>query len=316
VSAALAWPTLTLPPCPAPLPVGDCRAVLARGAEAVQITADHKPGDAAEAARIARDHAVGRALAAAAAAADAAPRGGRDQAPRAGGGSPPAGSAAAALAEPGDVPCGSPLVSADGYLYGELGVARALGSQHLKRDPNKAGFTHTPDVFSVALGRRDDLLLLASDGLWDGIDNSEAVTAARRVMAREKDAAACARALADRAVRRGSTDNISVVVVALHDRGIALPKTNSMLFRRLPSGSSCGGLRRESSAGACGGGDGECAAPGAACGAGAADAAAGAGADDKAATPAGSTCATPAGGASRSGTPPPPPPTPPPHAGG
>jgi serine/threonine protein phosphatase PrpC len=273
------WPQPALPPPHRPA-VGDCRAVLARGSEAIQITTDHKPGDEAEAARIAREHglAAGSDLSLPSPAglgpspgpSPGGPgRGGRssgggrssaggDEPERLGALSPTgsdapylyhgpsreasaAGSAAAAAAAAlrgvgatsGGSSWGGPLVSADGYLYGELAVARAIGSQHLKRDPTKRAFTFTPDIFAVDLAREDDLLVLASDGLWDKVENSEAVTAARRTMAREKDAGACARALVDRALRRNSTDNISVVVVALHDRGISLPKTNSMLFRRL-----------------------------------------------------------------------------------
>lgn len=38
------------------------------------------------------------------------------------------------------------IITPDGYVYGELAVARALGSHHLKSDPSKAAFTHTPDM--------------------------------------------------------------------------------------------------------------------------------------------------------------------------
>jgi serine/threonine protein phosphatase PrpC len=135
------------------------------------------------------------------------------------------------------------VVTSDGYLYGELAVARAIGSQHLKLDPTKRAFTHMPDIHTVILSKDDDILLLATDGLWDKVDNSEAVAAARRCMARDGDAGAAARALVDRAVRQSSTDNISVVVVRLHDRGISLPHTNSMLFRRPQEPSSSASSR-------------------------------------------------------------------------
>ncbi len=200
--------------------VGDCRAVLVRGAEAIQITTDHKPGEEGEAARIARHHAA----AAGSSELD------RCSSKLPGASSP---SPASSDGQSASNTASSPVVTSDGYLYGELAVARGLGSQHLKRDPTKRAFTHVPDIFSVQLVREDDMLLLASDGLWDTVDNSEAVAAARRCMAREKDASAVARALVDRAVRCKSADNVSVVAVCLHDRGIALPKTNSMLFRRM-----------------------------------------------------------------------------------
>lgn len=60
------------------------------------------------------------------------------------------------------------MVTPDGYMYGELAVARGLGSAHLKRDPSKKAFTHVPDVSSIQLVREDDFLILASDGLVSG----------------------------------------------------------------------------------------------------------------------------------------------------
>jgi serine/threonine protein phosphatase PrpC len=252
--------------------VGDSRAVLARGADAIQITTDHKPCDEAEAARIAREHGLASPTWTDASGGDA------DDVSSGGGGGPEAPLPPAAAAA---VAAGGSVVSSDGYLYGELAVARAIGSQHLKRDPTKRAFTHHPDIHSVQLAREDDMLLLATDGLWDKVDNSEAVTAARRCLAREKDAGACARVLADRAVRHESLDNISVVVVCLHDRGVSLPKTNSMLFRRLQAGSGC-------AAGGGGGGSGG----GGGCGADGAS---------RPATPGGSGGATPAPAGSPSG---------------
>ncbi|KAI8474079.1 MAG: phosphatase 2C-like domain-containing protein [Monoraphidium minutum] len=265
--------------------VGDSRAVLSRGTDAIQITTDHKPHDELEAARIAREHGLapspagdgGRRLS------DA----GRASSRASGRASAASGrmsvdsavddgcTSAAPLLEGADgsfVTATSSVVSSDGYLYGELAVARAIGSQHLKRDPTKRAFTHVPDIHSIQLAREDDMLLLATDGLWDAVDNFEAVTSARRTLAREKDAGACARALAERAVRQESADNITVVVVCLHDRGISLPKTNSMLFRRLGLSTGGGG----------GGADGSRpATPGT--------------------TPGGSACATPAPAASPTG---------------
>lgn len=92
----------------------------------------------------------------------------------------------------------------------------------------------------MALAPEDDFVVLASDGLWDKVTNSEAVTAARRSLARERTAAAAARTLVERAMRCASTDNVTVLVVKLHERAIALPKTNSMLFRKQQSLSAVG----------------------------------------------------------------------------
>jgi protein phosphatase 1L len=165
--------------------VGDSRAVLAQGAQAVPLTADHTTSSASEAQRI-------------------------------------------QAADP------TVIVTGDGYLYGELAVTRGLGSAHLKADPSKRAYVATPEVISLKLGTADDFVVIASDGLWEKVGSQDAVAAARRSLADCNDAAAASKALVDRAQKLGSQDNISVVVLLLHGRGIVLPKTNSRLFGRKP----------------------------------------------------------------------------------
>lgn len=135
-------------------------------------------------------------------------------------------------------------VTKDGYLYGELGVSRGLGSAHIKLDPTKRAFVATPEITRLQLSPTDDFLVLATDGLWDKVKPQEAVTAARKSLAESKDPTVAAQALVERAQKFGSQDNISVVVALLHDRGIVLPKNNSRLFSRRTSaaeGSLCAG---------------------------------------------------------------------------
>jgi serine/threonine protein phosphatase PrpC len=126
----------------------------------------------------------------------------------------------------------SAQVSSDGYLYGELGVSRGMGSAHIKADPTKSAYIAAPELCSIQLEERDDFIILASDGLWDVVSSIEAVTAARKSLAAKRDAAAAAALLVERAKQLGSTDNISVVVMRLHGRPITLPTSNSRLFRR------------------------------------------------------------------------------------
>jgi hypothetical protein len=69
------------------------------------------------------------------------------------------------------------------------------------------------------------------------VDNSEVIQVARRTLAGSRSdpqgpASAASRALVDRALRRSSSDNISVILLLLHGRPITLPKSNSMLFKR------------------------------------------------------------------------------------
>jgi hypothetical protein len=60
----------------------------------------------------------------------------------------------------------------------------------------------------------------------------QAVAATRRALSRCRDAETAAKALVERAQRLESTDNITVVTLLLHGRAIAMPKSNSMLFKR------------------------------------------------------------------------------------
>jgi serine/threonine protein phosphatase PrpC len=126
-------------------------------------------------------------------------------------------------------------ITPDGYLYSELAVARAIGSAHLKRDPSRRALIATAETVTVQLQRQDDFVIVATDGLWDTVSNSEAVSVARRVLIDTKDAAAASRALVERAQKCGSSDNISVVTLLLHSRGITVPRSNSRLFKRTPS---------------------------------------------------------------------------------
>jgi serine/threonine protein phosphatase PrpC len=131
-------------------------------------------------------------------------------------------------------------ITADGYLYCELGVSRGLGSAHLKADPSKRAYVATPDVTSMQLGSGDDFVVLATDGLWDRVGSQDAVATASRSLAEHNDAAAASHALVERAQKLGSDDNVSVIVLLLHGRGIVLPKSNSRLFARRPVAAAAG----------------------------------------------------------------------------
>lgn len=123
-------------------------------------------------------------------------------------------------------------VSTDGYLYGELGVSRGLGSAHIKADPAKAAYVATPELVTVQLEATDDFIICATDGLWDKVGSADAINAARRSLAENRDPTAASQMLVERAQKLGSLDNISVITVLLHGRDIVLPKSNSRLFSR------------------------------------------------------------------------------------
>lgn len=86
-------------------------------------------------------------------------------------------------------------------------MARAFGDRSLKEH-----ISSDPDVAIEDVGDGAELLVLASDGLWKVMSNQAAVDEARGI----EDARKAAVRLVDEAVRRGSKDDISCIVVRLH----------------------------------------------------------------------------------------------------
>ncbi|KAE8713968.1 putative protein phosphatase 2C 22 [Hibiscus syriacus] len=103
----------------------------------------------------------------------------------------------------------------DGYLNGQLNVARALGDWHM--EGNKG-----------------------CDGLWDVFLSQDAVDFARRRLQEHNDPAMCSKDLVDEALKRRSVDNLIVVVVCLESN----PPPNLILPRaRVQRSFSAEGLR-------------------------------------------------------------------------
>ena len=96
----------------------------------------------------------------------------------------------------------------NGRLAGNLLVTRSLGDFDLK----KYGLVSTPDIAEHNTGFQD-LLIIASDGLWDVLGSGE-VEKGMREWGLE-NLPAFAKRLIEMAVQKGSNDNISVIVVKL-----------------------------------------------------------------------------------------------------
>lgn len=170
---------------------GDSRAVLSRGGFAVRLTEDHKPHLPAERARV-----------------EAA--GGRVDFQR----------------------CWRVIVEPrEGRLGSGLAVSRSLGDLDFKEP--KRFVECEPDVRRLVPVPGDNFVVLASDGLWDVLSDQEAVDCANAVLKarcgaphgtatagggvafREEDARAAAAGLLELAVRRGTADNVTVIVMLL-----------------------------------------------------------------------------------------------------
>lgn len=72
-----------------------------------------------------------------------------------------------------------------------------------------------PDVLQVVLGSDAEFVVLASDGLWDYINSSEAVSLVRNELRQHGNVQLACESLANTALDRRSQDNISIIVADL-----------------------------------------------------------------------------------------------------
>ncbi|KAK3219010.1 hypothetical protein Dsin_012980 [Dipteronia sinensis] len=90
---------------------------------------------------------------------------------------------------------------------GVLAMSRAFGNRMLKQF-----VVSEPEIQDQEIDEEIELLVLASDGLWDVVPNDDAVALART----EEEPESAARKLTETAFTRGSADNITCIVVRFH----------------------------------------------------------------------------------------------------
>jgi serine/threonine protein phosphatase PrpC len=112
------------------------------------------------------------------------------------------------------------------WRIGDLSVSRSFGDLD-----NTPYVTHLPDTYRHRLERADEFIIIACDGLWDVLQNHEAINFVRdhmnknnikyyeidgRYPSKEVERSKCiARKLASYAIARGSMDNVSVMIIFL-----------------------------------------------------------------------------------------------------
>ncbi|KAF3447190.1 hypothetical protein FNV43_RR12370 [Rhamnella rubrinervis] len=103
----------------------------------------------------------------------------------------------------------------DGYLNGQLNVARALGDWHMEGMKGRDGgpLSAEPELKSTKLTEEDEFLIIGCDGIWDVFMSQNAVDFARRRLQEHNDPAICSKDLVDEALKRKSGDNLAAVVV-------------------------------------------------------------------------------------------------------
>lgn len=118
----------------------------------------------------------------------------------------------------------------DGYLNGQLSVARALGDWHLKGPKgSKCPLSSEPELQEIVLTEEDEFLIMGCDGLWDVMSSQCAVTMVRRELMLKNDPEHCSRELVREALRRNTCDNLTVVVICFSSEPpprIEIPKSH------------------------------------------------------------------------------------------
>ncbi|KAL6980727.1 protein-serine,threonine phosphatase [Sarracenia purpurea var. burkii] len=97
-------------------------------------------------------------------------------------------------------------------IQGSLAVSRAIGDRHLRE-----WVVAEPDTTRLRMQPECEFLILASDGLWDKVNTQEAVDVVRPLcigVDNPEPFSACKK-LADLSVTRGSTDDISIMLIQL-----------------------------------------------------------------------------------------------------
>ena len=96
------------------------------------------------------------------------------------------------------------FVSLSNRVCGELALTRSIGDCGLQ-----PYVTWQPEITEVRVGPSDEFVLMACDGVWDVLTSQQAVDVVRCVL----DPVKAAVMLRDCAYSRGSSDNLSVVVI-------------------------------------------------------------------------------------------------------
>ncbi|CAE7719075.1 unnamed protein product [Symbiodinium sp. CCMP2592] len=103
-----------------------------------------------------------------------------------------------------------------GYVGGELQVTRAFGDLDGETGQKLAGLISTPEVAILEISDDTEFVLIASDGIWDGLRDQLALTTARKILRETRSPQAAAQGVLEAAGKVTKADNAAVVVVALN----------------------------------------------------------------------------------------------------
>ncbi len=95
------------------------------------------------------------------------------------------------------------------WRIGDLSLSRAFGDLD-----NTPYVTHTPEIFKYRLNKKDKFLIFACDGLWDVVNNTEAVNYVKFLLDK-KFTGNISKKLGEYAIKKGSYDNVTISILFL-----------------------------------------------------------------------------------------------------
>lgn len=113
----------------------------------------------------------------------------------------------------------------EGRVNGSLNLSRALGDMEYKQNPDlppaEQMVTAVPEIKTEAVQPEDEFLIIACDGIWDVLENQEAVDFVRERLQRGEKPAAICEAMCDHCLAPDTQgigkgcDNMTAMVVVL-----------------------------------------------------------------------------------------------------
>jgi serine/threonine protein phosphatase PrpC len=96
------------------------------------------------------------------------------------------------------------------WRINDLSLSRAFGDVE-----SKPFVTHLPQVFKYNINKKDKFIIFACDGLWDVMSNKKSIDFINKLLNNNYQGN-YAKKLAERAIKDGSTDNVTAVVAFLN----------------------------------------------------------------------------------------------------
>lgn len=102
------------------------------------------------------------------------------------------------------------------YLRPPVKTSNLKAKIPLHRLVNESLVTAVPEIYTEIITPKTEFALLASDGLWDTMTPQLAVSFVRERLARDHDLQHAAQAVVQEALRRGSIDNVTVLILSFN----------------------------------------------------------------------------------------------------